>query len=30
VERIEKVGKKKRCGSFRRKVDVVVERDLDL
>jgi retrograde regulation protein 2 len=30
VERIEKVGKKKRCGTFRRKIDVVIERDLDL
>ncbi|KAF8541458.1 Ppx/GppA phosphatase family-domain-containing protein [Trichophaea hybrida] len=28
VEAIEKVGKKKRCGTFRRKVEVAVERDL--
>ncbi|KAI5853569.1 Ppx/GppA phosphatase family-domain-containing protein [Tricharina praecox] len=29
VEAVEKVGKKKRCGTFRRKVEVVVARDLD-
>jgi retrograde regulation protein 2 len=28
VETVEKVGKKKRCGTFRRKVEVAVERDL--
>ncbi|KAA8904963.1 Ppx/GppA phosphatase family-domain-containing protein [Sphaerosporella brunnea] len=30
LEKIEKVGKKKRCSTFRRKVEVIVERDLDL
>lgn len=28
VDAVEKVGKKKRCGTFRRKVEVIVERDL--
>jgi len=30
VEAVEKVGKKKRCGTFRRKVEVIVARDLDI
>lgn len=30
VEAVEKVGKKKRCGTFRRKIAVIVVRDLDL